>query len=455
MSSPKREDSQFTIGSEIISVPICERLAEFDREGTLAGDVAEVWEVISEQIAAGAEVFWKYYNDSPHVARRFTGERLEKMKHTTVEYLKAKFSTPTSQKFADAARDNACSIAATGLPLAAVLAASNAVNQFIVTIIIAEVHGDFIRADRLLSAIGRLALIEAEIMAVSLGELKAREARNARCQQADLFQERIAVQVDDASRLGGQLSNQASNASGATRGMLETAFDVAAVAEQSADAMRDAADTAGGLICAIKEARSEVEAAAKISFRASSQAGEAVEASEALSEHAESIGSILGLIREVAGHTNLLALNATIEAARAGDAGRGFAVVAQEVKSLAAKTARATDDIAGRISSIQTATRMTVAANSAIRDTVGEIQNSATRIKAIMETQAQKVTMITAAVDETALAAHTISTTMVAIRTETERATREIEQLEAGFDGISFRLARLQDTVGGYVKMVK
>ncbi len=74
---------------------------------------------------------------------------------------------------------------------------------------------------------------------------------------------------------------------------------------------------------------------------------------ETLSKQSKEISSILSIIGEIAQQTNLLSLNATVEAARAGKHGRGFAVVAGEVKELAARTAKATQEIESMVGSFQ------------------------------------------------------------------------------------------------------
>ncbi|MGB3721377.1 MAG: methyl-accepting chemotaxis protein, partial [Pacificimonas sp.] len=244
---------------------------------------------------------------------------------------------------------------------------------------------------------------------------------------------------------------QSGQAAAETRGMLGKAAEVAAAAEQSATAMREAAETSTGLIHAIEETRIEVDGASTVVDRASEQAEQAMQTADLLAEHAKAIDSIVSLIRDIAGQTNLLALNATIEAARAGESGRGFAVVASEVKSLASQTARATDDIARKISAIQDSTGKAVEANRSILETVEGVRGSANRIREAMDRQSVTVTMITGSVDETALSADAMSAAIASIRATTEAMTEQMTSVAGSSTDVDEKLAELHQSAADFL----
>jgi len=434
------------------TISMVDRLREFDPAGTLPGMAARIKTTLGARIdELGDVAFEGYVASAGH--RQQSPAELETIRYNARQFYRELLGNLAGEQWGEQARAFLNGVIAAGLSIRAQIHTINAVVDKVRDIVIDVVQDLEERAD-LMSAMRYISLVQVELSCAAYADSIREKDREERDLQREQFSDLLTNQIDRAADLGDRLRDQAREASSATRGMLDKASEVAAAAEQSAIAMREAAHTSSGLIRAIEEARTEVDQAAEVALKASHQAGEAVEMSSALSEHAQSIESILGLIRDIAGQTNLLALNATIEAARAGDAGRGFAVVAQEVKSLASQTARATDDIAQKIAAIQNATRQSVETNERIRATVQDVQTMGMRIRAAMDAQSQTVTMITAAVDETALAADSMSSNISAIRQDTEIVASEIDDLEGGFAEVRNHLGVLRDRSTNFVKTV-
>jgi methyl-accepting chemotaxis protein len=416
----------------------------------LPGRAAALWRRISHAEMEIAREFWRRYRQSDELKAPIDDPQLEQLAERILPYLRNKFARIDQPAWVDQARDYVERALAAKVGLSTLLAGLNAETEAAY----AAIRATITDPDELVAACRTLSEAEAleiDVFVHHAIDLTRSEVDQRQADQAAQFNRQVMSVVTKCASDSDQLRGQASATSASARGMLGKTSEVAAAAEQSAVAMREAAHTAAGLIRAIEDARTEVEVAADVATRAGDQAAQAVKVSQLLSGHVEAIESILGLIRDIAGQTNLLALNATIEAARAGDAGRGFAVVAQEVKSLASQTARATDDITAKITAIQQATRQTVDANGSIQSTVEEVQTSADRIREAMELQAQTVTMITAAVDETALAADSMSSTIAAIRADTEGVAREIDQVEQGFGRFSEQIGAFRTATSDFV----
>ncbi len=245
-------------------------------------------------------------------------------------------------------------------------------------------------------------------------------------------------------------ASQVTNASQAVEEMATSIRQVAANADQAASAAQQAADVA-------QEGGNTVLETIEGMRRIRSTVQDTAQKIKSLGESSIEIGKIVQVIEDIAGQTNLLALNATIEAARAGELGRGFTVVAEQVRELAERSAKATNDIAQLIQTIQAETQDAVSAmekgtseveqGTKLADEAGQALD---RIREVVQQSTSLIQDISLAARQQDIASAGVVTTMNEVSTITRQSLEGSRQSAATATALTAITNRLADSVSRF-----
>ncbi|MDY0212821.1 MAG: methyl-accepting chemotaxis protein [Desulfuromonadaceae bacterium] len=243
---------------------------------------------------------------------------------------------------------------------------------------------------------------------------------------------------------GTQIRQGSSQVADSSQSLSQGATEQASSLEQISSSLHEVSDQTKRNAELSREANSLTEQVRSDATIGSGHMQQLNEAMLDITKASRDISNIIKAIDAIAFQTNLLALNAAVEAARAGQHGKGFAVVAEEVRNLAARSAKAAQETADLIQGSVDKADHGAAIAGRTRDSLEKIVTGVTKASTL-------VAEISVASNEQAEAINQISIGVSQIDDVTQQNTANVEQTAAAATQLSSQANNLQQMLSRFV----